>query len=239
MSVFVQSGSNSAAGPTTTLAVTLAAATAGNLIVVWSKYEGTATTTSLSDGTATLTNGTEIGAGTRQGRMSYLLSATGGATTYTLTLGANKTTLRLIVMEFSPTAGKTWSFDIEGTGTGNGTAIATNSITTTGTDEIVVGAVGERSSAGAKSSPQIAGIAAAGSKFEPASWGSWQWYRILTATMNGTASITNSVSEQWYASVMGFTAAAAGGEPGPLTGFQTHRTILTGVCDDILAGIDG
>lgn len=212
---FVRQNKNSAVDGTavTTCTVTLPSVGAGSLIAVFLKYEGATTTTSVSDGTNTLTAKTEKAHTNNdvRGRWFFLESAggSGSTVTFTCTFGAARSWWGLHVFEFSYSG--TASFDVEpagGGGQGTSTAPNSGSMTTTGTDEVVLGGYCNYSSS-TISSPSVGGSAASGLQTDTI--GDSTWYRILSATMTGAASATISPSGAWVCCAIALKVAASGG----------------------------
>lgn len=222
---FVQSNTAWDAASSATLTVALTGVGAGNLIVLWTKFEEAATTVSVSDATSTLTNGTMVNHanGDLHGSWAYLLVGNSGNRTYTCTWGAARTHRRLHVWEFSYTG--TASLDVQATGSGASATPTSGTVTTTGTDAVALGGYGEYS-ANTPSLPLINGVAAAGSQLDsPAGALTSSWYTILTATfVGGAASLTLSGSGDWICNVLAIKTDAGGGDPeGSLRGGKLLR----------------
>ena len=211
---FDQNGSNSADEPAgTDLTVTLASnVDAGDLVVAWCKWEGAsgAILTVTGAGGGTWANGTLIdhANGDLHGQFAYNLSATGGAATVTMTLSAGRVFRRCHVWVYSYTG--TMSFDAQATGQGASTTPTSDDITTTGTDEVVLGGYGEYGS-DALSSQTINDIAADRTLQAPAnSTGSWD--RILTATFGPEdAAAVKAGTIAWLCNIIAFKAAPGAG----------------------------
>jgi hypothetical protein len=204
---FVQSAVLNADASATTIAVTRTGVTAGNLILLWVKHEGATTTITASDGTTSLTQGPSglvtHANGDLEGAVFYLPSSVAsGSVTYTATFGATRSFRQIMMMEFSGSGTK--STDGNNEATGASTSIASGTITTTGTDVVVVGTYGNYSG-GTTSSEQIGGVAAGGRVGTESS----MWYRILTATMtSGQATGTKGGADPWISQILAvkFTA---------------------------------
>src|SRR3990172_8935178 len=187
---FVQSASNSIDVAGTTITVALTGVAAGNLIALWVKHEGAATTITASDGTDTFTGATkeDHANGDLSGRFLYLLASSAGNKTYTATFGASVPYSRIHVYEYSYTG--TPSLDVQNTAEGSSTAPNSGNFTTTGTDEVCFGGNGEYISQVA-TSPLINGLAADGSIINsPVNSHTASWRRVFTSTFTGAASIT-------------------------------------------------
>jgi hypothetical protein len=193
-----------------TLTVSLVRATsAGDLIVIWVKWEGATGTNEVSvtgdDSGSTWVKGTlvtnTVDSNNLHGQFIYTLSAAGAGTGVTVTMPANGEYSRAILMNFTKTG--TASMDVQNTGTGTGTTLTTGQVTTTGAKDVCLGSYGEYS-ATASSSETIGGSARAA--VSSASNSSSMWYRILASTMtNGTSSAT--VGEPWIGNIICFKSA--------------------------------
>lgn len=186
--------------------VALTGVGAGNLIVLWVKWEGpTSGSMTVSDGTSSLSIGTlvEHSNGDLQGQFAYLLSANSGDRTYTVTFPTGAVYKRIRIAEYSYNG--TISFDAQNTGSGTGVTPTSGNITTTGTDEIVLGGYAEYSNT-TPSSPLINGVAAT---FITGGVNAKMWYRLVNATFTGNASVTIDKSSAWLANVIAFKVASA------------------------------
>lgn len=212
MVAFVQSGSNSADGESTSLAVTLTGVAAGNLIVCWSKFEGADTTDTMSDGTSSLAQGAKINHanGDLRGRFFYLVAANSGTRTYTLSLAGARPYKRLHVWEFSSSG--TLSLDVQNTGSGAAGTASSGTVTTTGSDAVALGGYGEYTAA-VPSNPQINGVAAGGSIINvPTNTYTASWYRLLSATFaNGAATINANTGGDWVCNIIVLKTSGGGG----------------------------
>lgn len=209
---FVNSASNfdSSGGTGTTLDIAYTA-TAGNLLVAWGKHEGAAGALTFdrsvggeafSLGTLTDHSNTDLHA-----RFAYLLACTGGSATYRMTTAA-RTFRSFHLWEFSYTG--TAALDVQNTGQGSSAAATSGNITTTTTDEVVLGGYGEYSSS-AITSPQINGVAAAGSIIFAAGNFTASWYRILSATFAGGHANCTNPNADWICNVISFGIGVGGG----------------------------
>src|SRR3990167_91558 len=208
---FVQSASASADGTGTSLNVTVSSTGAGNLIVIYVGWEGAAgSTISVSDGTSSFTLATLKDATDNHAQFLYLLVSNSGKTTITVTWSLTRTFRRAHVWEFSYT--DTASLDVESTNTATNNAPTSGVVTTTGTDEVVLGCYKEYAAL-VLTSPLINAVAAAGSiSNSPAGSYSSTWYRILTATFtNGAATGTLSTGAALICNLISFKAEAAPG----------------------------
>lgn len=209
---FVQGDVTGAAATDTTVTITTGSSVgAGNLIVVYVAHEGTTTSISVSDGGVGLTGLTKetIGFDDLESQFFYLLSSTAGVKTYTATFGATKTTRRIGFMEFS-SAGGTWSFDVQNTKEAPtaGTAITTNTITTTGTNEVAIAGAASYSGGITFTSEQINAVAAGNVVETDLGDAMCIWCRLLTATFTGgEGAVTQNLSVDWVANICSFKAA--------------------------------
>jgi hypothetical protein len=202
----VQGASNSAASGTT-LGASLTGVTAGNLIVFGARWEGGATTADVSDGTTTFQARTQLTSGaTVSAQQFYLLVANSGNKTYTLTLGASRNFVRVYVREISYSG--TCVFDAAPTGDGstgnNGVAKTSGDLTTTGTDEVVVGMLGDYTT------PDITGQLIGGASPDVTMETDYSSMVLKFYTSTGTVAVTSNAQGPWAAGAMSFKATAAG-----------------------------
>ena len=207
---FVQSAASNSSNT-----IALTGVGAGNLIVLWAKWEDSASGgITVSDGTSSLSLGTLRSPGTTgpRGQFAYLLVANSGNKTYTVTWPSGALYKRLRIMEFSYTG--TASLDTQNTATGTSNAPLSGNITTTGTDEVILGGYAEYS-AYSSSLFKVNSAAAAGSVGGGATYAA-EWYSIFTSTLaNTNAGCTLSGSDgEWVCNVVAFKAVAAGGGGG-------------------------
>jgi hypothetical protein len=223
--------SNVVDSSTTSITVTLPSVAAGSLCALWLKYEGAATTASLSDGLGSSVGQITVTAHANNdlnGQWLYILSSNGSGSTvtFTVTLGAAKAFKRLHVWNFSYTG--SISLDVTEDGqdaTPDGSPV-TDPFSTTGTDEVVLAGYGEYTG-DPFSSPTINGVAATGSRDNGAGT-SWSWYRILSATFtNGTAAGTIAGGANWIVQAVGFKAAAGGNNTQTPGGFGLTASLGT------------
>ncbi len=130
-----------------------------------------------------------------------------------VTFGVSAANRNIVVMQFRPDGGDVVSLE-EGDNPATGTSAnpISNSINTTGTDELVVGVTMDRFGK-TFSSPEIDGNAADGSEWEEV--GNTYialWYKIFGSTQTGiNADITISSSTVWSCDIVAFKSVAAGG----------------------------
>lgn len=149
--------------------------------------------------------------------VGYVLSAAADASaTFRLHLDAAREYRSIIVLQFRPnglaykdTRNKTLDTD-------GGTPCTSGTITTTGTDEVVVGGVKQFYDSGTTSVETIGGTTADGYvRTAGASGVSSAWYRILAATMtSGQAQATlPDGTTQWNCHIVSFYVVPAGNDP--------------------------
>jgi hypothetical protein len=195
---------------------------AGDVLVAWGAHEGAADSGTLafnedSGGAAfTVDAGDYIShaGGDLHGSFGYLIGASANATFRVRMTTASRPYRKLICLQFRPDSGETVTKDganeaeyTVDTGTASG------QITTTGTDEIVIGACSLYTAANV-TTPLIGGVAATA---EIEQDNASAWYRILTATMtNGTASADafgmGALPSIW--AIIAFKSVSAGGGGG-------------------------
>jgi hypothetical protein len=215
---FVKSNAATEDTDDTAVTVQLTTVTAGNLIVLWIKFEGDANnnaTCSASDGTSSFTArpvNHNDGVDDLHGCFLYLLaSVASGTVTYTVTISESVPFKVVHAREYSYTG--TLSFDVADETAEGATSPATvgpsGAITTTGTDEVVIGGIAFYQSTGIDTST-IGGVAAANEVGTGTS--GFTSHRILTATMTSGTFVANvGADNDWVASIISFKAAAGGG----------------------------
>lgn len=192
----------------TSFTIQLTSVVAGNLIVLWCKWEEGDTTLSISDGTSSLDTTTHINNGsTVHGCWAYILSTVAnGTVTYTFTFGANSHFKRAHVAQFSYSG--TIEYDGSTGASGTGTAVDSGTIATTGSEEICLGGYGESNNT-TRASHAIDGTAADG-VFSGGGSLTDAWYRRLTATdADVEATVTLGTSMAWIGGVIGFKESGA------------------------------
>lgn len=184
---------------------------AGDLIVALVRWEATSTTPSIAGVTNSLTMVSTFSttAGIGYAAIGYKIAAsTDAAETFIFTLAAARTYRRIIAMQFRPDAGDTVTLDASvSVGQGTSTTAISGNITTTGTDEVVVGAINSWSSA-AITSPLINSVAADGSSMLQYAG---MLYRILTATFSNGAAQATVGNSYWAADIIAFKSEATAG----------------------------
>ncbi len=131
-----------------------------------------------------------------------------------VTYGVSAEFRNVVVMQFRPDGGDTVSFEEgDNPATGFSTNPTSNAITTTGTDDLVIG-VSTMRYGKAYSSPEIDGGAADGSKWEEAGNSYLAlWYKLYTGAQIGiVADITEAVgAADWSCDFLYFKSVAAVG----------------------------
>lgn len=186
--------------------VTLNGVTAGNLVVVWVKWEGSSSnaSASISDGTSSLTMTTlgSVGTSSPNGQFGYILSSVAsGNVTYTATVPTGGGFINIVAMEFQCDAGvPIYDTDNVG-GSASGDPVSTANITTTGYDELVIGACGEFSGwtfvAGTINGANAAPIVSANSQTAT-------WYANFSAPFTGAATADISAAGAIIVGVIAF-----------------------------------
>ena len=203
------SGVNTAADTTLATSATLNVA-AGDVLVCWAAHEsGAASGLAVSDGGSnSFTMEAETTTSDEYGAFGVVLVASANATaTFTASFGASVAYRNLIVMQFRPDAGETVAADQKNTGTGDSDAALSGAITTTGTDEVVLGAVkcdGNTTS----TDEAIGGTAADG--VERSGQLASMWYRILTGTAASIAATRTLTSSPWVCNIFSVKSTATG-----------------------------
>jgi len=195
------------------------AVTAGDVVFVYAGNDGSQAINTIDDGAGHNATLLSLGSsGTRRHVIGYWLSApSGGSLTYTATYAGACTSRTVGVWVFTPSAAASLDGATSGPATGTGTAVASNSLTTAGSDCLIIGAcfaIGD-----SFTSPLIGGAAATSSDSDGLGA---EWYKATTGS-GVTAAITVG-SGTWIADAMSFQIAAAAGGSGrgraPLLAFQ-------------------
>lgn len=193
----VQSNSN---GDVT---VTLTGVTAGNLVAVFfsGSFATPPTDITCSDGTSTLTKATTSNGTYQVNQWYYIIAANSGDRTYTISNNEGLAPYT-IAYEFDYTG--TIVLDKENHGAGNGTAVSSGNVTTTGgtTSQLML-AGASAYGGGNMGSYQIAGENATAS-IESVVGSNAAWYRIVTANTTGAGTATDSSAGDWAAQIITF-----------------------------------
>lgn len=205
-------------------AVTLASTVAGNLIVIflgweaWGVGSSDRTVTIVDDQANSFTVGTKNLRGDGASGepclyFAWLLSnPSAGNRTYTATISGNVINKIMGVMEFTVDSGDTVTLDQQNaTAEGSNANPTSGLITTTGTDEVVLGAAFVWSAADHSSWYIGANLADGNVNINAETsyeFGS-MWYKI--ATLSNDDVEVNTASSDWVCSVISFKSEAAGG----------------------------
>ncbi len=213
---FVNSCANGVNGSsnTTSCAISGTAVSAGDSVMCAAGWAVDGLTASVSDGTSNFTGGA-VNPGTNWStahlQVFYLSSSVAtGTPTYTLTVtGAFGPHIACLV--FTPTGALAFDTDIAtASGGALSTSVDSGSITTTGSDELVIGALMAENSP-TVSAQAIGGTSATTNHIEFAS-GAFTiaaFYLAKTGTINATATLTTG--QKYVANEAGFKIAAGGG----------------------------
>lgn len=195
---------------------------AGDLIVALIGHGNAPTTVSVAASTGTPTNALTFDAGDYQSQASndnhltfgYRLSGEARTgMTFRVTLGASRQYVTMLVYVWRHNTGGTITKDGSNTGEGTGTALASGTISTAGSDDIVFGSYSDYDGF-ALSSHAINSVAADGvTTVTDTQW--CAWYRQLTAptsTFNATGTLASS--GPWIGNIIAFKAETAGGGGG-------------------------
>lgn len=208
---YIASVNGLSSGSTTTVdcSATLNIA-AGDLLVAWLKFNSDDTTIAIADtsgnNTMTITTHEDSGVGNWITCFGYRLIGEADATaTIRATLGAARLWKRIVVFQFRPDSGDTVSLD---TGPsyddGNGALAQSGNITTTGTDEVVVG--GGEADSTTITDAKINEVADDG---QEDSGSHSAWYRILTGTFSNGHAQGVVDNEDWVCNIIAFKSVAA------------------------------
>lgn len=221
------SGSNDAAATTLDTATSLNVAV-GDLLICWCANESGSTTRAVAKSTGSPANTFTFDAGDTvnhtdavlSAAFGYVLSAAADATaTFRLTT-TSKDFRRLLVMQFRPDAGATVTKDTSNHSATNAGGFTANSgvITTTGTDEVVVGSMAEDDGSDITNEQinTVASTEPVGSPV-PGPGGAAVNYRILTATFAGGAMTGDKSSGGNY--ISGIIAFKSAGAPPVVSNF--------------------
>ena len=190
---------------------------ANDLIVGMCGWEDSDTTGTIDtvDSSFPLTMLTESNDGSNYIRLGWVQAGSAGTNkTWRLTTTDSVGYRHLIVMVFSVDADETVTKEDGGDGSsdnnGSGTSVSSNSISVTGSDILLVGAVKSYAYM-AISNQQLAGGAADGSIETDGDMGS-MWYKSFSeAQSNKNATATYSDTYAWVCDIVGFASAGVGG----------------------------
>jgi Bacterial Ig domain/GDSL-like Lipase/Acylhydrolase family len=185
----------------TSLGVQLTGVSAGDLIAVYVKYEGAATTVTIGDGVDLFTADPVVNASNADlhGQFFYaLVSKASGTVTCTATWAASKPYRKIFVYEYSH-SGTVAVFDVSNRATATSGTLNSGAVTTTGADEVVFGSYGEYSGNNT-SNEQIAGVAADQVRRQAFAA---VWSKTFTSPVTGAATATGN-SSTWISNLIAF-----------------------------------
>ena len=211
------SGTSNSAGTTLDCSTTLNVA-AGDLLVVTTCWEDAASTTTVAEsaGGNSFTMNTAGNDASNYIRSGYVLSAAANSTSTFRMTSDSVAFRRIIVMQFRPDASETVSLDA-GPNAANvttGSTQTTATITTTGTDEVVIANLKTYDPTSGYTSATIGGAAVDGSATvggsnDPA----FMIYKLFTSTQSGiTGVFTDTISdtEKSRMEILAFKSVAGG-----------------------------
>ena len=212
--------SNAAAAISTTVAAGLTSIASTNVIVAFVTWGNTGgiTITSVSDGTNNLTAVTANTSDTQVGsQFFYTIGSTPtGNVTYTAT-ASSSTGMVICVMAFNPSGTASLDQTRQDQSAAASASSVTGNITTTGTDELVIGGVGTQNSR-TFSAQQINAINAAANVGAAGGGGAGnEYYLTFGTTFTGQGTATISSADRWSSSIISFNNAG-GGASVPLLG---------------------
>ncbi len=219
---FLRSNGKSSFGASDNIASNAIEVAAGNLVVVMvgGNISTDAPTITDSEGNSYIHRDL-ISSTNAYCRVAYSFIATGDASLIVTATWAGSETERkeIIVAVFSKDGGSSWSFDVgDNTGTAFGTAAASGTLTTTGTDEVTI-AFQRGNATTTISSQEIAGGAAINTQDIQ---NSAAWYRLFSSTQsNITATATLNTNAWWVVDFLTFKAVAAA--PGGIVVLRRRR----------------
>lgn len=220
---YVTSANTDATASSATIAVTASGLTSGNthLVVVWVKHEGTATNVSAADaggnyinartGTTTAAQMYNHSNGDLHAGFFYRSAITGvTSVTVTVTLAAARTFRTAQAWAYSYTSTDTITLDAQNSAEGSDAAPTSPNITTTGTDEIVLGGYGEYAAV-VQSAWQVNALTA-DHHIEATSNFTSSWDEKFTTTFTGGhANLTIDTDSDWLCGIVALKATAGGG----------------------------
>lgn len=197
-------------GTVASFPVTLTGGGAGELVVIYSKHETSASTATCSDGTTSLTADTiqDNGAASSWGQFFYLLSSAAGTKTYTVTYNnGSKSFPTVIGWQFAGSAAGTWSFDARNSASGLSVSPSSGNYIASSLEGVGLGGYAEDSGV-TTTTERINAIAATGVQRAVGNFTS-SWYRLLSAGFTGPSSATLSTGQNWACNGIAFKRVAA------------------------------
>lgn len=193
-----------------------ASPTAGNIVAIWSRWEGgtgTNNVTVAQSGGSTFTNQTRVdtSSGDHHSQWSYLIGVT-TTNLFTVTVPASGVFLESIAIEIS--SSETPTFDTHNTGSGSGTSLASGSINlnSSAANWIAIGGGSSYSSGQTYSAHQINGVDDDGNLTGSTYAYACVFWRLLSAAFSGgTATVSDTGSDDWICNIIAFKAGTASG----------------------------
>jgi len=197
----------------TSIAVAVTNVQAGDLVVIFAKWESTVGTPSMSDGTSSLTldpDGVKShDSGDPKTAMFYLLSSVAsGTVTYTLTYGATQTWRDLIAMVYRPSGG-TVEFKDSVTGSGIDTSASSGNITTSTKTGVAFAGYGENGTP--PSNLAINGAAPDQTRYVAVVCNTVLFSKGYTVGYTGAATLTLDWENRYNLALIAFEITDAGG----------------------------
>lgn len=222
-------GSNTVGGGTSLGTSATVAVTAGDLIYVFAKWEGTDTTVSGSDGVNTYV---DLFAGNHHskagadpwGTVLYAIAATTTSLTPTVNFGASQSFINLGAVILHPTVPGTISLDgTPNKGGGAGTAVNTGNITTSAQAANCGIAIASYNTFGSTTSGRLINGTAEDFSFQVAGDSSIAWFLRYTAGFTGAGAATIA-SNDWSAGIVAFKIVSASSVAKPRSSFPNRGT---------------
>ena len=217
---FKNFGVASAASDTCNVTLTGTSVSAGDLIVAWCGWAQTESGSSFTDSGGSIFLGAGINTGGPwtdvNGQFIYCLSSVAtGLPTYTLTKTGTLFPM-FYVFVYTPTATPVLDQQIYSAGLGGAgsTSPDSGSITTTGSDELVVGGLLAENDATPVTAYAIGGVGAGPqiASFQASAFTIGMWSGTTTGTVNATATL--NLSEKWLSNAISFKISGGGGGGG-------------------------
>lgn len=187
-------------GPGSSLALAAQNLTSGHMNIACVKWEASVNLSTITDtagNTYTLLTQQNHSSSEPRVRCGYVLSATGNASNVvTFTFSGSASYMRGAVHSFSYTGGSAvLDGEIGSTEDDSDLTPSSNTLTTTGTDEVCLAIHGDYTSQ-SFSSTTINGVAHSGSPIDLGD--TIIWYRLLSATFSsGASSLTRNIDNRW------------------------------------------
>lgn len=198
-----------AAGSNTTLACTVTSSTAGNLLVVGATTTTTTTTITVSgNGSGSFTASTAgkvCRSTTICAELFFIQNCTGGDTTITVTYSGTSANIQMAYQEFSGAATSGGEDGTASSSGNSGTSLATGTLTSVGTADVVVGFGASATSSSPNTWTAAASFTLNAGIAENRSQSEW---RVFTAAVSQTITMTDSQSAAWVMVADAFKVAS-------------------------------